>query len=586
MPRAWKNSQNIFAKRAILNRQKKELSKTKLSRAACILILLSPIIVTLSTQSAKSMSTTTIETQIFSDSYYVASMRSKASSIPLNSGTNVRVVFNASEPIDFYCQNSWDYNMSNSTNWTTVYYEWNITASQLNTTFIIPTTDRWYFTFVNYEKDISAPPIGIYVTLHRIDIFDIHVSSDKQSYSLGEEALLTASAKNDNNPMPGLNVSLQVFGPHGAPINSANGLTDSYGQVTISLILPSEEGLFSCVAKTSVAGNPLEDSVTFVVVKNSTLPSTFDNYDGLWHIADFTITLMAFDGQTGVAETYYQVNNGPIQNVSAGGQPQITVESANNTLEYWSVDNSMHEEFPHNILTGIELDKTPPNGSILVGDNATYVNSASVILALSASDATSGVAQMHFSNDNLTWSNWETFSSSENWPLTIGDGPKAVYGQFKDNAGLVSGIYSTTVTLDTTVPVVENVSRIPEHEVQPGQGTKISVNVTDTGSGVKNVVLSYAINSTWFSLKSSFNSTTGLYECAVPGQPARTQVDFRILAYDNAGNEGIGDNQGQYYVYAVVPEFSPLATALLFIIMTLLAVAFRSNAPYKKKFET
>jgi hypothetical protein len=342
--------------------------------------------------------------------------------------------------------------------------------------------------------------------------------------------------------------------------------------------------MYNFVAKTSVAGNPFEDSITFVVAKNSTLPSTFDNYDGLWHTQGFTIALLAFDGESGVAETYYRINDGSIQNVSISGQPQITTESANNTLEYWSKDNMGHEELPHKILTGIKLDETPPSGSILINENATYANLVSVTLTLSATDVVSGVAQMRFSNDNLAWSDWETFNSFRNWTLVSGDGSKTIYTQFRDNARLISDTYSATVTLETTVPVIQNVSRMPENGVQPAQGTTILANVTDPGSGVKSVVLAYAINgnNTWFGAQMVFNSTTGLYECVIPGQQANTQVEYRILAYDNAGNEKIGDNQGQYYAYTVVPEFPPLEAAFLFIIMTLLAVAFQEKHRARK----
>jgi hypothetical protein len=556
------------------------LSKTKLFGAACTLILLSILTVGLYIRSVRSESTTTIEQTIFSDSYYVASKQFHFSSIPLNGGTNVRIVFSASKPIVFYCQNSFDYDISNSTNWTMVRSEWNSSTSFLNRTYVIPTTDRWYFTFVNYENDSSVPPISIYyVALYRIDTYEIYVGSDKQSYSLGEEALLMASMKNDSNPLPGISVSLQVFDSHGIPINSQNNVTDSYGQVTVALILPFEPGIYNCVAKTSVAGNPIEDSVTFAVLRNSTLPFTFADYDGLWHTTDFSITLLAFDGKSGVNETYYRINNGPIQDVSTNGQPQITMEGANNTLEYWSTDNAGHEELPHNILTGIELDETPPNGSILVGNNATYVNSTSVTLALSAIDATSGVAQMHFSNDNVTWLNWENFSSSKNWVLASGDGLKTVYVQFRDGAGLVSDVYLATVTLDTAVPVIKNVSQIPENEVQPAQAATILANVTDSESGVKSVTLSYTVsgNNTWFESQMAFNSTMGLYEGTVPGQHANNQVEYRIVAYDSAGNEKIGDNQGQYYVYTVVPEFPASEALMFFIILTLLAVTFQKR---------
>ena len=165
-----------------------------------------------------------------------------------------------------------------------------------------------------------------------------------------------------------------------------------------------------------------------------------------------------------------------------------------------------------------------------------------------------------------------------------GDGSKVVYAQFRDNARLISDTYPATVTLETSAPVIQNVSQMPENGVQPAQGTTILANVTDPESGVKSVVLSYAINSndTWFDAQMALNSTTGLYECAIPGQQANTQVEYRILAYDNAGNEKIGDNQGQYYVYTVLPEFPPLEAAFLFFTMTLLAVAFREKHRARK----
>jgi len=581
---AENNSQNISANKTIQNWQKEQLSETKPSVIACSAILLSILFVVLNVQSGRSGSTTTIGTMVFTDSFFVESMHFKAPYVPLYSGTFVRIVFNASKPIDFYCQNSWDYDTSSSNNWTSVQSQWSNKTSLLDRTFTIPTTGRFYFTFVNYEQDASLPPIDIYnVTLYRIDTYEIRVESDKQSYSLGEQALLTANAENDSNPLPGLSVWLQVFDPDGDIIDSQNNLTDSYGQVTISLILPLEEGVYHCVAKTSVAGKFIEDSTVFVAVEDSTLPSTFDNYDGLWHTRDFTITLMVFGGASDVSETYYRIDNGPTQSTSINGQPVITMESSNNTLEYWSEDNAGHEEFPHRILTGIKLDKTPPSGSVLIEGNRTWINSTSVTLVPSASDATSGVAQMRFNNENMTWSDWETFKSSINWTLASGDGTKTIYAQFRDDAGLVSDTSWDTVILDTTIPMIENVSRVPENVVQPAQGGRISVNVTDLGSGVKSVILSYATGSTWVESQMALNAATGLYDCMVPGQQANARVEYRILAYDNAGNEKIGDNQGQYYVYTVVPEYLPIQVAFLFIIITSFTVAYRRKRQRNKR---
>jgi hypothetical protein len=101
---------------------------------------------------------------------------------------------------------------------------------------------------------------------------------------------------------------------------------------------------------------------------------------------------------------------------------------------------------------GITLDTIAPSGTISVNSGATYTTSTSVTLTLSATDATSGIYQMNFSNDNATWSGWEAYGASKAWTLTAGDSAKTVYVQYKDNAGNISVSYSDGITLDATPP--------------------------------------------------------------------------------------------------------------------------------------
>ena len=125
------------------------------------------------------------------------------------------------------------------------------------------------------------------------------------------------------------------------------------------------------------------------------------------------------------------------------------VEGVDNTLEYWSVDSVGNMELPHKVLTEIKLDVTPPAGSITINNNETITRSRSVIATLYASDAVSGVSEMHMSNNNATWSPWETYSSSKSWTLSLGDGMKTIYVQFRNNAGLTSSVYSDSIILET-----------------------------------------------------------------------------------------------------------------------------------------
>jgi len=213
-----------------------------------------------------------------------------------------------------------------------------------------------------------------------------------------------------------------------------------------------------------------------------TPPVTADDYDGLWHTANFTVNLEAVDDLSGVKETYYKISGGSVSSVSVSGQPYITTENSNNTVEYWSEDKARLNE-THHILTNIKLDETPPSGSIQINNGAAYTTSLSVTLNLSAADSTSGVAQMRFSNNGTSWTQWEIYNTIKAWNLTSGDRVKTVYVQYKDAAGLVSQVFSDTVILDTASPTVFILSPLEGSEIKSSDIT-IQWNGTDLGSGI------------------------------------------------------------------------------------------------------
>ncbi|HXZ91067.1 MAG TPA: aryl-sulfate sulfotransferase [Candidatus Dormibacteraeota bacterium] len=82
---------------------------------------------------------------------------------------------------------------------------------------------------------------------------------------------------------------------------------------------------------------------------------TINDYDGTPRTNDFTIKLTTLNDLGGSTNIYYKINSGPTRSVATDGQPHITTQGTNNTLEYWTVDSNGIEESPHNILTGISL---------------------------------------------------------------------------------------------------------------------------------------------------------------------------------------------------------------------------------------
>lgn len=261
----------------------------------------------------------------------------------------------------------------------------------------------------------------------------------------------TADGMYGNNTDFGTNLYIQngdILPVSGQWFSSGNG-TILWDNATLGIVNIDETGAFSTSLRVpqSNAGEhtlAIQDSATLFIINVTVSPLVSADYSRAWENSDFQITL---SNDTTIDEIYYRINNGEVQNVTANGQPTITTQSANNTLEYWCnwTLNGATLETAHENLIGIKLDKTAPTGSIV--SNPT-TSSRTITLHLSADDSLSGVSEMQFSSDEVIWSSWETYDTSTSWTLTSGDGVKAVYVQFKNGAGLT---YKTmcTVTLET-----------------------------------------------------------------------------------------------------------------------------------------
>jgi len=157
-------------------------------------------------------------------------------------------------------------------------------------------------------------------------------------------------------------------------------------------------------------------------------------------------------------------------------------------------------------------DTTPPTGTIKINNDSQYTKSTTVTLTLSAEDnpGGSGLSQMQFSNDGVTWSTLETYSTTKTWTLDSTEGTKTVYVKYKDVAGNWSAGFSDTITLDATPPL-------------------ISINPVLSPTN-QNVVLSYIVT----------DNFTPQDEIVITGDnsPYTTEGDYNVTltCQDKAGN--------------------------------------------------
>ena len=128
---------------------------------------------------------------------------------------------------------------------------------------------------------------------------------------------------------------------------------------------------------------------------------------------------------------------------------------------------------------------------------------------------------------------------------------------------------------DGVPPDIGVPSQEPSRDVvMPYQNVTVWVNITDAESGVESATLYYDLNnsSAWTAVSMGYNSTSGLYNGSIPGQPEWTWVKFKIVAYDFAGNNATRDGVEVYCTYQVVPEFSSCHVLLLLVILALSVV--------------
>jgi hypothetical protein len=221
----------------------------------------------------------------------------------------------------------------------------------------------------------------------------------------------------------------------------------------------------------------------------------------------------------------------------------------------------------------ITVDATPPAISILSPQNTTYPTS-NVPLNFTVNETTHWTG---YSFDNQANA---TITGNTTIPVSEGRHTLVVYAN--DTVGNMGASNTVWFSVDLSLPIIETPTRVPTGDVEPYQEVIISVNVTDEISDVETVILSFQNDTSWHNVTMDFNLTTSLYEASIPGQPADTLVKYKVIAYDEAGHFAVNDKEKEYFVYTVIPEFSPaLILFLLLAIMAFLVVLAKKG--YRRK---
>jgi proteasome lid subunit RPN8/RPN11 len=250
----------------------------------------------------------------------------------------------------------------------------------------------------------------------------------------------------------------------------------------------------------------------------------------------------------------YKINNGTPMNADPNkdGMPLIITESANNTLEYWSIDNQNNVQ-RHNLLYGIKLDSTAPAiEDIRMTDVNEYTSQeAEVLLFVNVTEDLSGLKvepkfRIKFQNQFEDWQNM-VFVDGIRYKGIIQLPLNKIWSQYADKEieieiqcvdkadnTVTEQLFELVDKFELYPPVIEHT---PVTTGLVEVATVISAKVTDNQE-VTEVHLFYkVIGGTSFTSTSMIkDGTTDFYSSTIPAQPTLGSVFYYIRAKDNDNN--------------------------------------------------
>jgi len=196
----------------------------------------------------------------------------------------------------------------------------------------------------------------------------------------------------------------------------------------------------------------------------------------------------------------------------------------------------------------VHLDKTSPVVGVVSPANGSWVSGV-VKISVPVSDVGAGVDYVVFGiygqpellyNDTVEpyGYSWDTRSYAE--------GKQLLVVVVKDKAGNYHCVV-LEYYVDNTPPSISAVEY--SSKVKGGEAAKINVTVSDARSGVSKVILSYSVDGgkTWTNITATAKGGD-TYEATIPGQSKGKTVQFKIIAFDIAGNVAVSP----IYSYKVV----------------------------------
>jgi len=194
----------------------------------------------------------------------------------------------------------------------------------------------------------------------------------------------------------------------------------------------------------------IEGPQIMTIKVDGSAPTTYLAVNGVagnngWYISPSVEVAFAADDQhSGLANTFYVVDGGPVQTRS--GSSFMVTGNGEHSLSFWSVDKAGNEE-THQSAT-LKIDNEGPTVQNTVTGpvgNSTYYKGP-IQMSLTATDNGSGVANTYYRIDGGSFQSYTA-------PFTVsGDGTHPVDFYSIDLAGNNNNAYTVMIRIDATAP--------------------------------------------------------------------------------------------------------------------------------------
>ncbi|MBI4416372.1 MAG: hypothetical protein HY557_05260 [Euryarchaeota archaeon] len=193
-----------------------------------------------------------------------------------------------------------------------------------------------------------------------------------------------------------------------------------------------------------------------------------------WFTSAVAVTLTAIDATSGVSMTVYAIDGGQAQPYAG---PFLISGDGTHSLIFSSIDAAGNPELTQEIF--LQIDTTPPATTIDIsgtaGTNGWWRSAVSV--TLTATDAESGVAMIHYRLDSGQLTDYAA-------PFNVLlDGVHTLEVFAEDNAGNLEPLQTVEVKVDRTAPTLILTEPVSESNVTEGDVT-VRWSPADTTSGV------------------------------------------------------------------------------------------------------